>query len=145
MTTEKQVNTALESEKAALVIRDLVSKAPALKLVERESKTGFSYFAGKKRLCKLLKTKKGVRLELNVTLPKKFSDMPEVDNISLAQARDKHLGTMKHLYRGSDTRHIKSIMAEALKVFKVEAATEHKTIEAKEEVKEEIKAEIKEA
>lgn len=136
MTTEKkEMQNILEAEKAVKIIRDLISKAGDLKLIENESKTGFSYFAGKKRLCKLLKTKRGVRLEINVELPKKFAEMPEMENISKEMAHRKHLGTMRHLYRGSDSRHIKAIMMEALKVFKAELEAEQKE-EQKQEVKE---------
>lgn len=115
-------SNVVESEKAVLIIRDLISKNVDLKLIENESKTGFSYFAGKKRLCKLLKTKRGIRLELNVQLPKKFSDLPEMENISKDLAHRKHLGTMKHLYKSSNDKEIAQIMVEAIKVFKAEMA-----------------------
>jgi hypothetical protein len=135
MTTEKQMNNVVEAEKAVKVIREMIAKAQDLKLVENESKTGFSYFAGKKRLCKLLKSKRGVTLEINVDMPKAFSEQPEVTNISKALAHQKHLGTMKHLYRSSDAKHIKVIMAQALKAFAEEITAEQKA-EQPEQVKE---------
>jgi hypothetical protein len=125
-------SNVVESEKAVLIIRDLISKNTDLKLIENESKTGFSYFAGKKRLCKLLKTKRGIRLELNVQLPKKFSDLPEMENISKDLAHRKHLGTMKHLYKSSNDKEIAQIMVEAIKVFKAEMALASKEPVAKE-------------
>lgn len=110
----------VEAEKAVKVIRELVAKNKDLKLIENESKTGFSYFAGKKRLCKLLKTKRGIRLELNVTLPKKYSELPEMENISKDLAHRKHLGTMKHLYKSSNDKDLVEIMAAAIETFKLE-------------------------
>lgn len=135
MTQEQVVSQTPESEKALKVIRDLVGKAKDLKLMEQEAKTGFSYFAGKKRLCKLLKTKRGVTLELNVKLSDKLSKLPEMENISVAQAHKKHLGTMKHLFRAADSKLVKDVITEALAVFAKEMAEE----KAKEEVKEEPK------
>lgn len=129
---EAAQSNEVESEKAVKVIRELIAKSPDLKIIENESKTGFSYFAGKKRLCKLLKSKRGIRLELNVKLPKKFSDLPEMDNISKDLAHRKHLGTMKHLYRSSDDKQINAIMVEAIKAFKAEmVVTEEKQVVAK--------------
>jgi hypothetical protein len=127
---------ATESEKALKVIQDLVSKAKDLKLVEQEAKTGFSYFAGKKRLCKLLKTKRGVTLEINVKLPKELKDLAGLENISTAMAHKKHLGTMKHLFRSPDSKEIKKIMVEALKVFKAENQEEKKEEVQEPQVKE---------
>lgn len=109
-----------EFEKSLETIRSLVDKAKDLKLVEQEAKTGFSYFAGKKRLCKLLKSKKGVTLEVNVKLPKKFSEMAEVQDISAVMAHKKHLGTMKHLVRAKDSKVVMEIMKAALEQFKNE-------------------------
>lgn len=128
MTTVKKENVnVLEAEKALKEIRGLVSKEKDLNLVENETSTGFSYFAGKKRLCKLLKTKKGVRLEINVKLPKELSGLDGMESISLAFAKKKHLGTMKHLYKSQDTKLIPKIMVEAIKVFRSETtATETK-------------------
>lgn len=127
---KKEMENIVEAEKAVKVIRELISKTEDLQIKEHESKTGFSYFAGKKRLCKLLKTKRGIRLEINVELPDKFANMPEMENISYEKAHRLHLGTMKHLYRAADSRHIKSIIAEALKSFRKEIEIKEKSKEA---------------
>lgn len=103
-----------EFEKSLKILRNTVTKNPELKLVEQEAKTGFSYFLGKTRLCKLLKTKRGVTLELNVKLPKKYDDTPGLQNISAAMAYKKHLGTMKHLYKGGDASLINSLIKAAI-------------------------------
>ncbi len=117
MTNEQ--NVVAFSEAAVKVVRDLVSAAPELKITESESKTGYSFFSGKSRLCKVLKTKRGVTVELNVELPKKFAEMDGMETISAAKAKAKHLGTMKHYYRAADDKQIKVIITEAMKVMKV--------------------------
>ena len=125
------VSQPTETEKSLKVIRELVSKNQDLKIIEAEAKTGFSYFAGKKRLCKLLNTKRGVSLEINVKLPKKFEEVVGMDNISAAMAHKKHLGTMKHHFKSQDSKLIKEIMTAAIEVFKKEV-----TVAKEEEAKE---------
>jgi hypothetical protein len=89
-----------------------------LRLVEQPAKTGLSFFQGKSRLCKVLKTKRGLTIELNVNLPKaEFNDTPGLESISPALAHKKHLGTMRHVYRGTDMKEVKRIMAAAIKIF----------------------------
>jgi len=129
--TKKDIS---ESDKSAAIINSLIAKNPTLKIVASDSKTGISFFSGKKRLCKLLKTKRGVTLEINVSLPKDFTkDMTEMESISATTAFKKHLGTMKHLYRGNDAKLIPSIMKEAIAIFKaeIEAAKTKETAEEK--------------
>lgn len=134
--TQEQKTVVVESEAALKIVRDLVSKKPELKLQESEAKTGFSYFAGKKRLCKVLKTKRGVRLEINVTLDKTTEDkILGLEKISAAMAHKKHLGTMKYMYRAGDHKEVKAIITAALKTF----ATEAKEAEVKEEPVQEAK------
>lgn len=103
------------SERAVKEIQSLIKKAEHLKIVESENRTGFSYFTGKKRLCKILKTKKGVCIEINVELPSNL-DIPELNTISKSEAYKKHLGTMRHIYRGDDIKVIKRILSEILKI-----------------------------
>jgi hypothetical protein len=134
--TKKEIS---ESEKSMNIINGLVRKNPTLKIVPSESKTGWSFFSGKKRLCKLLKTKRGVTLEINVSLPEQFKTMADMENISATVAFKKHLGTMKHLYRANDAKQIQVIMAEAVAIFKKEIEAE-KAKEVEEAKTEEKKA-----
>jgi hypothetical protein len=120
MTQEQKTVELMESEKALQIIRKEVGKFKNLNLVEVGAATGFSYFAGKKRLCKILKTKRGVTLEINVKLSGEVKDLPGMETISVQQAHKKHLGTMKHYYRSTDAKQIQKIIAEALKQFKAE-------------------------
>lgn len=115
--TKKELS---ESEKSMTIINGLIAKNQGLKIVASESKTGWSFFSGKKRLCKLLKTKRGVTLEINVSLPQQFKEMAEMENISATMAFKKHLGTMKHLYRANDSKMVSAIMKEAIAIFKAE-------------------------
>lgn len=113
-----------QSEKAVEVIRSLIKSVDGLKLKEHASKTGFSYFTGKKRFCKVLKTKKGAKVEINVVLPKKLSSIPEIETISLDKARKLHLGTMKHILKSNDEKLIKEVLSAAFKVFVKETQVE---------------------
>jgi hypothetical protein len=116
---QEQKNVQVSEQQVSLeAIRAIVKGHKSI--VEQQAATGFSYFAGKKRLCKLLKTKKGVTLEINVPLSKKYSELQEMQSISLAVAKAKHLGTMKHLYRAPTAAMIKDIMVDALKIFEAE-------------------------
>lgn len=119
-----------EFEKSLKIIREINLKAPELKIVEQEAKTGFSFFSGKTRLCKLLKTKRGVTLELNIKLPQNFKDTIGLENISAAQAHKKHLGTMKHLYKGNDASLVKELILASIQELMVQQVKE-KALEEK--------------
>lgn len=69
------------------------------KIREISGNTGISFFEGKKRLCKLLNTKKGMTLEVNVNLPKSVEKKFILTKITYAEAHKKHLGTMKYYVR----------------------------------------------
>jgi hypothetical protein len=90
------------------------------KIVAQESKTGISYFEGKKRLVKVLKTKRGLTLEINVSLPKALEQGEGMVKISAAMAHKKHLGTMKYLYKAQDTKALGPILKAAMDQFKKE-------------------------
>jgi hypothetical protein len=100
------------------------------KIVAQESKTGISYFQGKKRLVKVLKTKRGLVLEINVSLPKAMESTEGLDKISAAMAHKKHLGTMKYLYKAADTKAVPAILKAAMEQFKKDTE-EPKQTEAK--------------
>jgi len=113
-----------EATKSMAVINTLVARNAGLKIVGSDSKTGTSFFSGKKRLCKLLKTKRGVTLEINVKLSKETAGIAGMESISAVLATKKHLGTMKHLYRANDAKQIAAIMKEAIVIFKAELEAE---------------------
>lgn len=123
-------NGASESEKSITIINKLIDSNKSLKIVAADSKTGTSYFSGKKRLCKLIKTKRGVTLEINVVLPKEMKELSGMETISISTAHKKHLGTMKHLYRSEDSKQITNIMKAILEVFKQELEAAKKLEEA---------------
>lgn len=68
-----------------------------------------------KRVFKLVKSKKTVKLEINVPLPKEFcAQVPGIQFISREEAVDKHLGTMIYLYKSHDTSNFETIMRQVL-------------------------------
>ena len=111
--------TKLDYEVALEVVDKKVLGEKSLKFVRTEAKTGFSYFAGKKRICKLLKTKKGISLELNVDLPAELTkDNPNFKLISEQMAHKKHLGTMKSYFKTNDVKELTKVMTAAVESFK---------------------------
>ncbi|MDF2615380.1 MAG: hypothetical protein K0Q47_35 [Sedimentibacter sp.] len=116
--------TLTESEKALMAIQSLINRNSSLKIVPSDSKTGVSYFTGKKRLCKLIKTKRGVTIEINVALSEDLKKLPGMENISATTAYKKHLGTMKHIYKAPDSKQVSAIMKEAIALFKAEIEAE---------------------
>lgn len=90
-----------------------------LKLVENEAKTGISFFQGKDRLCKVIKSKRGLSIEINVSLPEEIASLTGLTTISKNEAHKKHLGTMRHIYRGTDSKEVKKIISAAVKVFQL--------------------------
>lgn len=107
-------------EIAADEVRKIIKRKEfrSLNLVEGDTKTGITFFRGKDRLCKILKTKSHLRIEINVELPEEISSISGMEYISPERAYEKHLGTMRHIYRGNDIKEIKKIMLAAVNVFK---------------------------
>jgi hypothetical protein len=85
--------------------------------------TGTSFFQGNDRLCKVLKTKRGLRIEINVDLPEELISLPGMVTIDAAEAYSKHYGTVRHIYKGESLQDIKSVMTEAVRIFKQNIAT----------------------
>ena len=112
-----------EFEKALNEIESHVQINENLKIRKQDNASGNSFFSGKDRLCKLLKTKRGISLEINVTLPKELQDLPGMEHISIAIAHAKHLGTMKHHYRSSDSNSVKTIINAIIEIFKTKTTT----------------------
>jgi len=127
---EKEPEMELESssnlsefEKALNEIESHVQINENLKIRKQDNASGNSFFSGKDRLCKLLKTKRGISLEINVQLPKELQDLPGMEHISIAVAHAKHLGTMKHHYRSSDSNSVKTIINAIIEIFKTKTTT----------------------
>lgn len=115
-------------------IRKIISQKQFedLKLVENEAKTGVSFFQGKDRLCKVIKSKRGLAIEINVSLPEDTASIEGLTTISKNEAHKKHLGTMRHIYRGSDAKDVKKIISVAVKVFQANMKLKGTEQEAKE-------------
>jgi hypothetical protein len=131
MTTNNANKT--EFEKGIEVINSL-----AKDFSPREANSGVSYFKGKNRLCKILKTKKGISLEINVRVPKATENKFKLESLTDKEAKEKHLGTMKYkVTRMDDTKALKEILPELIKAYKKayeeepKATEESKATEAK--------------
>lgn len=98
---------------------DSVAKAiKGTKIIAQEISTGTSYFQGKNRLCKVLKTKRGISLEINVILPKEIEEEFLLEKISAATAYKKHLGTMKYMAKLNDEKSLPKLLKSMVEEFK---------------------------
>lgn len=88
------------------------------KIIAQEISTGTSYFQGKNRLCKVLKTKRGISLEINVILPKEVETEFTLEKISAAVAYRKHLGTMKYMAKLNDEKVLPKLLKSMVEEFK---------------------------
>ena len=104
--------TAME---AALEI--IKKSTEGTKFIEIENATGISWFAGKTRLVKLLKSKRGITLEINQKLDTELEKLDGMQKISYEMAHKKHLGTMKYLYKAIDEKQVALIVSSALLTY----------------------------
>jgi hypothetical protein len=116
-------------EKAVEIVKGLVVET---KFIPQENKTGITFFEGKQRLVKIVKTKKNLKLEINLEMTKSLENKLEKGNgilqkISPALAHEKHLGTMKYLFTDNSEKDVKEIVTNLLKGYQ----TENKKQEAK--------------
>ena len=120
--TEKELTkteNVYHYEVAASIIKNEININPDLKIAETNNASGNSYFSGRTRLFKLLKSKRGISLEINVQLSKEFcKELTGMEDISIATAHAKHLGTMKHHYRNSDSKEVMKIINMIFATFK---------------------------
>ena len=131
---EEKIDNACHYEVANQIIKNEVHINPDLKIVETANASGNSYFSGRTRLFKLLKSKRGISLEINVQLSKEFcKECTGMEDISIATAHAKHLGTMKHHYRSNDSSEIMKIINAIFVTFKrnLKVVEKLETLEAK--------------
>lgn len=88
------------------------------KIIGQEISTGTSYFEGKNRLLKILNTKRGISLEVNVVLPKEVEIEFNLEKISAATAYKKHLGTMKYMVKLNDDKQLPKLLKSVVEEFK---------------------------
>lgn len=103
------------------------------KIVAQEGATGTSYFEGKKRLLKVLKSKRDISIEINVELNATDETKYGLTKISAKTARDKHLGTMKYLMKVNDLKILPDLLKTLVANFKAEQIAEKAANDAKEQ------------
>lgn len=122
MSTQKTpFETAVENVTAAI---------KGTKLVQQENSTGTSFFEGKKRLCKILKSKKSLSIEINVILDAETEKEYSLTRISAKVAHEKHLGTMKYMARIPDVKMLPKLLKTMVVAFKAEQIAEKAEKEA---------------
>lgn len=128
----KNEDNILEYDKATKIIQNHIHINQDLKIVETANASGTSYFSGRTRLFKLIKSKRGISLEINVQLPKELcKEVTGMEDISVATAHMKHLGTMKHHYRNTDSKELAKIIHAIMATFKTNNTKKEEVKEAK--------------
>lgn len=124
------MNNELLHDVAVRQIQEVLAsdRFQGLSVVLSPGQTGTSFFQGKDRLCKVLKTKRGLRIEINVGLPDKIAKIDGMETIEPETAYLKHYGTVRHIYRGEDIPAIKMIMTEAVQIFKENMAVKQLSV-----------------
>lgn len=106
-------------EKATEIVNELVK---GTNFVAQKNATGVTFFEGKQRLVKVVKTKRNLKLEINLPLSKILENKLEKGNgilkrISPQEAKEKHLGTMKYLYTDTTEKEVANIVKDLLKNY----------------------------
>ncbi len=110
-TQKTNVEQAIEIVRAAI---------KGTKIVDSEVSTGYSFFEGKKRLVKILKSKGAVSIEINVALDKATEEKFGLNKISRKTAHEKHLGTMQYMAKIGEIKTLPELMKAAVEAFKAE-------------------------
>ncbi len=114
-TPKTAVETALDATRTAI---------KGTKIVEQEGSTGISFFEGKKRLAKILKSKNSLSIEINVTLDTETEKEYGLTKISAKVAHEKHLGTMKYMAKIPDAKLVPKLLKIMVDAFKAEQIAE---------------------
>ena len=133
-------------EELCVVIKKLVIGKEIYEVI---NSSGFSYFKSKKRMLKVLKNKKGYKIEINVEFSKEVEKKYGLVKLSIKEKMDKKLGSMWYYYESLEMGKMEEIIKEIIKVFldEKEVINEEKEVvinEEKEVVIKEKKKEVKE-
>jgi len=114
----------MKNEKSLFDQTNDIVKGIAKKCSITNNNTGNTYFINpKQRLCKVVLTKKNVKLECNIEVSKELKDKinssqsSEIIDIDKDTAKKKKLGTMKNMLISSNTEFIKDIIEDMLKTW----------------------------
>lgn len=88
------------------------------KIVPNEISTGISYFEGKDRIIKILKTKKSSKIEINIILPTEIETKFNLKKISAQTAYKKHLGTLKYYANINSETELKKLLKIIISEYK---------------------------
>ena len=134
-------------EELCVVVKRLVIGKEIYEVV---NSSGFSYFKGKKRMLKILKNKKGYKVEINVEFSKEVEKKYNLIKLSIKEKIDKKLGSMWYYYESLEMGKMEEMIKDIMKVFldeKEVVINEEKEVvinEEKEVVKEKRKVVVKE-
>jgi len=101
-------------EELCVVIKKLVIGKEIFEVV---NSSGFSYFKGKKRMLKVLKNKKGYKIEVNVEFDKEVEKKYNLVKLSIKEKIDKKLGSMWYYFECLEIKKMEEIIKDIMKVF----------------------------
>jgi len=132
-------------EELCVVVKKLVIGKEIFEVV---NSSGFSYFKGKKRVLKILKNKKGYKIEINVEFSKEIEKKYGLVKLSLKEKVEKKLGSMWYYYENLDIKKMEEMIKDIMKVFldekKVVIKEEKKVVKEEKKVVKEEKKVVKE-
>ena len=112
-----------------IAIEEMTKLMENSKLVGQQLSTGVSYFEGTDRLLKILKSKKSVKIEINIPLNKTIETEFNLTKISTKMAYEKHLGTMKYFVILTDEKQINKLLKILITEFNKQKIEKNKTIQ----------------
>jgi len=107
------VDTQKKAEEFTAFVKD-VDAVVGKDVEKRDRKTGVTYVFGTKRFMKAVSSGKVLVVELNADVN---SDADGLIKYTEEEAKNKHLGTVKAIYSGGDTKVALKLIKEALKNF----------------------------
>ncbi|MDF2615429.1 MAG: hypothetical protein K0Q47_84 [Sedimentibacter sp.] len=145
LTEEEKEKVKKEAEAAQklydAILLEIEKIIPKDKFKSKTNNSGVTFFGTEgTRAFKVVKAKKGVKLELNVPVSK-------VENLTILtekEASEKHMGTCRWIYIGDDIKTIKNLIKEAVEKYEPKKRSDSKEEKDKREAKEKETKESKE-
>ena len=110
--TEEQA--AVEPGLFGKAMKEFEAAIPEDKFKAKENNSGVTYFGAEgTRIFKIIETKKGFKIEFNVAV----SPVEGLTTLTEAEAAEKHMGTCRWIYIGTDIQIAKKLIEEAVQKF----------------------------
>ena len=110
----EQTNVEVKHNELFIKTMEEIKKIIPQEFLTKSNKSGVTWFgAGRTRLLKMVETKRGLRVEFNTPVSK----VEGLVELSIEEAKAKHMGTCRWIYTGADTEVVKKLVQEAISKF----------------------------